>query len=579
MVQLEDKTYASLQARAQLAEELEQKYLQLQARAERNEALERDVVELTARAERSEALEREVERLTARLAPKWDDPEFVIIRLEAENQRLREKLGLSVRRLFGPSSERRITGLEALLFDEVEAEAAASPEPLRQVKAYVRGRRISQRKLDLGGIEIRDVECELPTEKQVCPVCDGPVRRMGEQERIKVEVAPIVITITREKQAKYCCCSPDSHPMKTTILKAPLPPTAFPKSMASASAVAHIMHEKYVMGSPLYRQEQEFARLGFPLSRQTMANWVIAGASWLDRIYLRLQKRLLQEEVLHADETILQVLHEPGSPPTGRSFMWLYCTGRHSLPIALYDYQPTRGREHPAAFLKGFQGYLHVDGYKGFEKLPNITLAGCWAHARRTFVEAIAVLPAEKRIAGGTKSHEGLEFCNRLFAIERELHDATFEERRLGREERSWPILNEFRKWLDAHFVDVVRKTPLGVAVRYCIGQWSKLTVFLSDGRLEIDNNRAERAIKPFVIGRKNWLFANTPTGADASATIYSIVETAKLNNLDPRAYLQFLFEQLPLRTYKQETQLDKLLPWAEETQAACRKPPTETVR
>jgi transposase len=545
MVQLDDATYAELLERAQKASELEAQNLCLKAH---------------------------------KFAPKWDDPEIEILRLQTENQRLREKLGLAVRRLFGPKSERKVCGQEALLFNEVETEAIDAPEPLRQVKAYVRGRRTAQRELNLDGVEIREVECELPAAEQVCPLCSGPVRRMGEQERVKVEVAPIVITITREKQAKYCCCNPDNHPMQTAIVKAPLAPTAFPKSMASASFVAYLMHQKYVMASPLYRQEQEFERLGFPLSRQTMANWVIAGAKWLDLIYLRLQKRLLKEEILHADETVLQVLQEPGSPPTSKSFMWLYRTGRYSPPIVLYDYQPTREREHPERFLKEFTGYLHVDGFPGYEKIANLTLCGCWAHARRKFVEAVEVLPAEKREKGGTTAHQGLTSCDRLFEIERDLKEASPEERQIGRDQRSRVVLEEFKCWLDRMTLDTLPKTAIGVAVRYCIRQWSKLTEFLSDGRLEIDNNRAERSIKPFVTGRKNWLFANTPTGADASATIYSIIETAKENNLDPRTYLQFLFEQLPQKHNERDHQLDKLLPWSELAQAACSKPSNVTI-
>ncbi|GAC1365209.1 MAG: IS66 family transposase [Acidobacteriaceae bacterium] len=559
MVQLEDTTYAELAARAQRSEALERENLQLQARAQLNQELE-----------------REIERLRADRRPlKWDDPQIEIIRLEAENQRLREKLGLSVRRLFGQSSERKITGLEATLFNEAEVEAAPdAPDPITQVAAYVRGKKKSgQQELKIGGLDIEEVVCDLLEGEQVCPQCAGGLHKMGEDERVEIKIIPAQVTVVKHVRPKYACrkCQKDAE--KTPILSAPLPPTAFPGSLASPSAVAHILHQKYVMGSPLYRQEQEFARLGVPLSRQTMANWVIAGACLLDRVYVRLQQRLLKEEILHADETILQVLNEPGRPPAARSFMWLYRTGRYSPPIVLYDYQPTRGREHPGKYLKGFQGYLHVDGYAGYEKLPNITLAGCWAHARRKFVEAIAVLPAEKRARGGTIAHEGLAFCDRLFDIERDLQDAAPQDRHLGRQQRSRLVLDAFRAWLDAASVRALPKSPIGVAAGYCIGQWSKLTTFLQDGRLEIDNNRAERSIKPFVMGRKNWLFSNAPTGADASATVYSIVETAKENGLNPQKYLEFLFEQLPLVGTTADLTLDSLLPWTDAARSACKLP------
>lgn len=538
MVQLEDTTYAALQAKAQRTEELEQEILRLKAQ---------------------------------RQAPKWDDPEIEMLRLQAENQRLREKLGLAVRRQFGPKSERRITGHEAILFNEAEAEAAPqAPEPVTQVAAYVRGKKKSgQRELALGGLDIEEVVHELPAEERVCPQCASDLHKMGDDERVEIKIIPAQITVVKHIRAKYTCRSCQKNAEKTPVLSTPLPPTAFPGSLASPSAVAHIMHEKYVMGSPLYRQEAEFERMGFALSRQTMANWVIAGACLLDRVYLRLQERLLKEDILHADETKVQVLEELDRPPTTRSFMWLYRTGRYSPPIVLYDYQPTRGREHPQKYLKDFKGYLHVDGYAGYEKIPNLTLSGCWSHARRKFVEAIALLPSAKRAQGGTKAHEGLEYCDTLFAIERNLHDAAPKDRRLGREQRSAPVLGEFRTWLDQTAIQALPKSPVGEAIAYCVRQWSKLTVFLADGRLEIDNNRAERSIKPFVTGRKNWLFANTPTGADASATVYSIVETAKENGLDPLRYLTFLFEQLPL--VNTERGLDQLLPWTDAVQAACK--------
>lgn len=571
MVQLEDTTYADLTSRALRTDALEVECARLKAEKSRIEE------EMKAQIEAAEA------RIKAEFGSAEAIPEtpaeresvFEFLRLQAENQRLREKLGLAIRRTFGASSERRISGQEAFLFNEVEAEACTeAPEPLRQVAAYVRRKKkAGQRELQLGGLEIREVSREIPESDRICPLCSEPMRKMGENERIKVEIAPIQITVIREKQDKYCCCSPDNHPLHTPIVTAPLPATVFPRSLATPSSVAYIMYLKYVMGVPLYRMEQDLAQAGFPLSRQTMANWVIAGALLLDRIYVRLHKQLLREEILHADETTMQVLNEEDRKPTAQSYMWLYRTGRYSHPIVLYDYQPTRGREHPIAFLKGFKGRLTVDGLASYEKLPDITLSGCWAHARRGFVEAIDALPAAARAKGTTISHEGLAFCNKIFEIERDLHDCTPELRQAGRDTRTRAVLAAFRIWLDKTVIDALPKSPLGKAVRYCIRQWEKLICFLNDGRLEVDNNRAERSIKPFVIGRKNWLFANTTSGADASATVYSIVETAKENGLDPRSYLQFLFEQFENRQNNADhASIDKLLPWNAAVQATCAK-------
>lgn len=267
----------------------------------------------------------------------------------------------------------------------------------------------------------------------------------------------------------------------------------------------------------------------------------------------------------------LQVLREPGKTAESQSYLWLYRTGREGPPILLYDYQPSRGGEHPRNFLSGFSGYLHVDGYAGYHKVKNATLVGCWAHARRKFDEALKVLPASEQKTD-TVAHQGLKFCNQLFAIERELKDATPEERHHIREERSRPVLDAYLAWLREQRSRTLRKSLVGQAITYSINQWDKLTAFMKDGRLEIDNNRSERAIKPFVIGRKNWLFANTPRGAKASAAIYSVLETAKENGLNPFHYLVHVFEQLPqLNDLKNTEEIDKFLPWSKSLPDNCR--------
>jgi len=216
---------------------------------------------------------------------------------------------------------------------------------------------------------------------------------------------------------------------------------------------------------------------------------------------------------------------------------------------------------------------LHVDGYVGYEGLSDVVLCGCLAHARRKFKDAIDLLPKALRNTCNTPAHEGLRFCNTLFRNERDLRDVTPEERFAGRNLRSRPMVDKFRAWLDEMSVSALPKSPIGEAVTYCVNQWPKLIGFLLDGRLEVDNNRAERAIRPFVVGRKNWLFANTPRGARSSATIYSVVETAKESGLNPLPYLTYLFEQLPNIDLKDEAAVDLLLPWSEPVQAKFRVP------
>jgi hypothetical protein len=234
---------------------------------------------------------------------------------------------------------------------------------------------------------------------------------------------------------------------------------------------------------------------------------------WLNLLYDRMRHHLLEQEILHADETTLQVLRETERSAETTSYMWLYRTGRQGPPIILYDYQRTRASKHPRQFLSGFKGYLHVDGYSGYHDLPGVTLVGCWAHARRKFDEALKALPGSAATAS-VAAKEGLDFCNQLFAIERDLHDVTPEERHKIRLARSRLVLDAFWSWLKTQAPRVLPKSALGQAIKYCLNQWDKLETFLKDGRLELDNNRSERSIKPFVIGRKNWLFTNTPRGA-----------------------------------------------------------------
>lgn len=477
---------------------------------------------------------------------------------------LEEKLRLIRQKRFGTSSER--TDLNQLrLFNEAELEAEpTAEEPTVETITYERKKKQpGHREEMLKDLPVERIEYKLPEEEQVCECCGGHLHEMSTEVRKEIKIIPAQMKVVEHVQYVYSCRNCERNEIETPIETAPMPRPAFPGSLASPSAVAYIMSKKYVEGLPLYRQEQQFARHGVQLSRQTMANWVMLGADqWLSQIYDRLHGKLLERRFLHADETTLQVLHEPGRAAQTDSYIWLYRSGRDGPPIVLYEYQETRSKDHPKKFLTGFQGYLHVDGYSGYNDVPDVTLVGCWSHARRKFDEALKALPASSRSAP-VAARQGLEYCNKLFAIERGLKDSTPEERYHGRLEQSRPVLNAFSAWLHEQSSQVLPKSTLGSAVTYCLNQWSKLIAFLEDGHLEIDNNRSERSIKPFVIGRKNFLFANTPRGARASAITYSIVETAKENRLNPFLYLEYLFEQLPNIDTKNPSKLDKLLPWS----------------
>ncbi|TFE19392.1 IS66 family transposase [Cohnella luojiensis] len=497
-----------------------------------------------------------------------------IAELTAKLNWYQEQFRLAQQKRFGASSEKTHPDqVEMDLFNEAEVLATpASQEPDVETVTYNRKKTGGSREAKLDQFPVETVVYTLPESEQICYCCGGTLHEMSTETRNEIAIVPAEVKVVRHVRQVYACRHCEREEIRTPIVTAPMPKPVQPGSLASPSILAHVMSQKYVDSQPLYRQEQQFARLGLTLSRQTLANWMMYGANqWLSLLVDRMHEHLLKQDILHADETTLQVLREPGKSAETQSYLWLYRTGRMGPPIVLYDYRPTRGGEHPRNFLAGFSGYLHVDGYAGYHKVTGVILVGCWAHARRKFDEALKSLPVSQDKTK-TTAQEGLEFCNRLFTIERDLKESSPEERYAIRQERSRPITDAYLAWLRQQRSRTLPKSLLGQAITYSLNQWDKLTAFLSDGRLEIDNNRSERAIKPFVIGRKNWLFANTPRGAKASSTIYSVIETAKENGLNPFKYLNHLFEQMPqLIDPKDPEALDRLLPWSSSLPLACR--------
>ena len=481
-----------------------------------------------------------------------------------------EQFRLSQQRRFGSSSEQ--THPDQLnIFNEAEVDAKpAQPEPTMEEVTYRRKKQTGHREEQLKGLPVETVDYYLSPEEQVC-ACGGPLHEMSTEVRQEIKVIPAQVSVVKHVRHVYACRQCEQENTKTTIVTAPMPAPALPGSIASPTALAFIMTQKYVDGMPLYRQEQQLERFGVSLSRQTLSNWMVQSAErWLLPLYDQMHNHLLKQDILHADETTLQVLNEPGRTAESTSYMWLYRTGRESPAMVLYDYQTTRASKHPRQFLNGFKGFIHVDGYAGYNGMPNVTLVGCLAHARRKFDEALKALPAGQKTAP-VAAKEGLDFCNKLFAIERGLKEVTPEERYKARQELSRPVMEAFSAWIKYQSPRVLPKSAFGQALTYCRNQWDKLAVFLTDGRLELDNNRGERSIKPFVIGRKNWLFSNTAKGAKASATIYSIIESSKENGLNPFKYLVYLFEKLPDVDIKNPAVLDEFMPWSDELPIECR--------
>ena len=486
--------------------------------------------------------------------------------LEQQIMLLMEAMRLARHQRFGSSSEKtEEESAEQLkfLFNEAEVYAEkTAEEPATAVNAYKR-RKKQEYTLDYlpEGVPTELVEHRLEGEDLVCLQCGDAMTEIGREVVKTLKIIPAKAVVEEHHYFTYACqrCSRES--IQTPVVKAPREKNIISGSFASPEAIAHIMTQKFVMGSPLYRQEQELHRQGIQLSRQTMSNWILKAAEdYLMPAYEQLQKELLSREVLHADETILQVLHEPGKKPQSESYMWLYRTsGDTDKPIVLYEYQPSRSSSNPRNFLNGFTGYLHTDGYAGYHNLPEtITVVGCWAHTRRKFNEAVKSLPKNK--AKGSSAAQGLAYCTRLFEMEKELADLSPDDRYVQRLEQEKPVLDAFLAW--ANVRTAAPKSALGKALTYLKEQLPYLTNYLKDGRLELSNNRAERSIKPFVIDRKNFLFANTPKGAHGSAVIFSILQTAMENGLDPYRYLTWLLKSASSLDLADPEQIRKLLPW-----------------
>jgi len=500
--------------------------------------------------------------------------------LEDQVTNLTDMILLLNKKQFGRSSEKTPRDkvlenqviLEASIFNEVEVfhDPKIIEPPMEEILVTTKTRSKITRERILSTLPIQEVECVLEGEDKLCPWCKTEMVPIGkEQVRQELQFIPAQLQVINYVRYAYECpeCKKDGE---TVIEKAPTPPPVLKHSLASPSTIAHVMYQKYVNALPLYRQSKDWLNWGAQLSRATLANWVIrASEDWLIPLQSYLKQELLKREVLHADETVVQVLNEPGKKATTESFMWLYRTGEtDEKPIILFDYQATRGGFHAAEYLTGFSGYLHTDGYTGYEKVQNITRCGCWAHLRRYFVEAIPPKPSQN---GELSNGEiGRDYCNKLFSIEKSLAELDPEERKVKRLELEKPVLEAFWCWVNK--LQPLNGSRLGKAVTYAKNQKKYMENYLLDGRCSLSNNLAENSIRPFTIGRKNWEFSNSQKGAQASATVYSLVETAKANNLNVFKYLRYLLQKMPSLDFKNHPELlEDLLPWAEEPQKTCK--------
>lgn len=506
-----------------------------------------------------------VEKLENTIKSKDAEIEF----LKQQIALMKEKELLAKHKLFGSSSEKsEYTQIE--FFNEAEKESddtVAEPELEEiEVTPHTRKKKKGAKKEKLEGFESTTVEYHLSEDEVKCPECNNERHIIGKSERMELRIKPVEVEVVKHVTYAYACRDCEKNNVKVPIQKSKAPKAVIEKSIASPSLIGHIMADKYLNGLPLNRQEQDFKRYGIDISRQNMANWVIkASNDWLSVMYDKLKEDLLKREVLHMDETTVQVLKEKNKTAQSNSYMWAGRTsGDTDKHIVIFEYQPDRTHQRAIDFLKDFKGYLHADGYEAYHKLSkDVIVCGCMAHVKRKFDEALKSM--DKKFHLGSKALEGKKFCDSLFRVEKKLNeDFSLEgkDKLDKRIELATPILDDFFKWLKT--CNALPKSALGKAVYYTLNQWQYLTNYLLDERCELSNNRGERCIKPFVISRKNFLFCDTVKGANASAVTYSIIATAKENGLNPAKYLEYLFEKLPNVDFKNNPEvLDELMPWS----------------
>lgn len=424
----------------------------------------------------------------------------------------------------------------------------SKPSASPSVKAG-RGKRVAL----ATGLPRVDVVHDVPADQRTCP-CGTPMVEIGQDISEHLDIVPMQVRVLRHIRKRYGCPTGQRAPVT-----AKLPAQPLPKSNASVDFLAMLLAVKFVDGQPLARFENVLARHHAVVPRQTLARWVIGCAGVLQPLHNLMRDVLLDGALIHMDETVVQVLKEKGKAPTSNSYMWVQTGGPPDKPVVLYDYDRSRSASVPTALLEGFKGYLMTDGYDGYNavaRIEGIERLACWAHVRRRFVDATRVQPKGKR----GRADEAVSLIGKLYGVEREHKDAAPQVRHLARQQRSVPVLAELRAWMLQNTPLVTPKSALGTALAYMGNLWAQLTRYTERADLPIDNNRCENAIRPFVMGRKAWLFSDTPAGAHASAVIYSLVQTAKANGLEPYTWLRRVLRDLP--TAKTVEEVEALLPW-----------------
>ena len=488
-----------------------------------------------------------------------------------ERDNLKDEISLLRKKLFGSSSEKRVIDFpgQLNLFNEAELEqdpSIAETEELAAILPEETPKKRKTRATDaerFKGIPVIKKYIDIPEEDKTCPVCSTPLVKIGEEfVRRELVFIPAKLKVVEIYSFNYSCpeCSKRDIPV---IKKGKDGKPHMLYGMASAGTVAWVMYQKFCNSLPYCRQEKDWKQYGAAITRATMANWVIRNSEAFFRpMYEYFHRKLLERNFVMADETPLQVLHEEGRRAQTKSYMWLFRSGEDGgIPIILYKYSPTRAGDNAVEFLQEFNGYLMCDGYSGYNKVSNAKRTACWAHIRRYLTDAI---PKGKQLDYTQPSVQGMMYINQLFHLEDVIkaEHSSFDAIKKARLEKEKPIVEGFLSWLDKQ--NPVRGSRMDKAVTYIQNRRDYLMTYLEDGRCSFSNNLSENAIRPFTVGRKNWLFCDTPHGAQASAIVYTMVEMAKANGVNVYHYLTYLLEKLPDDSMS-DNELDQLAPWNEK--------------
>jgi len=487
---------------------------------------------------------------------------------------LKEQYDLLVYKRFARSAEQLLADKkQPLLFTEgaVQPEAKEEkPEVFETVTSF--SRRKGGRKPLSPNLERRERTIDIPESEKTC-ACGAVLTRIGEESSEKLHIIPPEIYVERTVRPKYACreCEGTEEEGKPAVRIAPVEPAIIAKSIASPSLLSTVITQKFEMHLPYYRQEKQFEQIGAAISRQDMSNWQQQVYEKLKPLFELIKAVVKSFCVLRMDETEVQVMGEEGREDTQRSRMWLALGGPPGKRVAWYEYHESRAGKHAKEFLEGYRGYLQTDGYPGYDTAvrgnSEIIQVGCFAHARRKFFEALKVT------GQSATAKEGIQYIKKVYVIEAELRkryekeeDSEEEKERKRklftrvRQMSTWRVLKEFKEWLVKQGREVLPRTLLGEAIGYSLNQWDKLVAYRESAYLTPDNNACENAIRPFVMGRKAWLFCQSPEGAESSCGMYTLIETAKRNGVIPIKYLRALFEKAPLASSQKEW--EKLLPW-----------------